>query len=256
MARVGELIGTFRVFRLRAPPAMAVDGGGASGVPMARRMAPVVAVVIALHAALLAMPVRSARHQGAGQVAAAVQVRLLATSAMDERRGLPLEAASTRESAPPTLLQLQATRVDPAPTEVIRTAVVPIAESTSVTPPLPAIGLVLPGADRDDDYYPRSMLSLAPSPIDTIVIDYPLIGFDGGRHVGEATLFIDESGRVVRVRFEGAPLPAPLEEAARSAFTNARFRAGEAAGRNVKAQIRVEVAFDGASADLPPGQRS
>jgi hypothetical protein len=167
-----------------------------------------------------------------------------------------VEQPSDHVASVPLPAPMPPTPVDatPAPTPQIEAA--PIAEPASATPPLPAIGLVLPGADRDDDFYPRSMLSLAPSPIDMIVIDYPPISNDKGRYVGEATLFIDESGRVVRMRFEGSALPAALEEAARSAFTNARFRAGEADGRNVKSQIRIEVAFDSRPADPLPGQRS
>jgi len=175
-----------------------------------------------------------------------MQVRWLTPSVVvEEPRESPVVATAQPDGGTlPLPAPLPPPPADATPESVQQAEAAPAVESASATPPLPAIGLVVPGADRDDDFYPRSMLSLAPSPVDMIVIDYPLIADDQGRYVGEATLFIDETGRVVRVRFEGASLPAPLEEAARSAFTNARFRAGEADGRNVKAQIRIEVAFD------------
>jgi hypothetical protein len=222
-------------------------------------MAPVVVLVIALHAALLAVPLRSARSEGASGPLAALQVRFLTPPAVAEALATPVvavEQPSEHVVPVPLPAPMPPMPVDstPAPTPQVQAA--PIAEPASATPPLPAIGLVVPGADRDGDFYPRSMLSLAPIPIDMIVIDYPPVSDDKGRYVGEATLFIDESGRVVRMRFEGPSLPAALEEAARSAFTNARFRAGEADGRNVKAQIRIEVAFDSRPVDPLPGQRS
>ena len=92
---------------------------------------------------------------------------------------------------------------------------------------MPKFGLVLPGIHSDGDYYPRALLSKAPSPLDAVAIDYPLIENDSGYHVSELTLFIDETGRVARVRVDGASLPAALEAAARQAFASAQFRAGE-----------------------------
>jgi hypothetical protein len=244
----------FETGRLRAQSAFPVDDRLASSA-LARRMAPVVVLVVALHAALLAVPLRSARSEGAPGPLAALQVRFLTAPAVAEPLATPVAAVEqSSEHAVPLPAPMPPTPVDATPAPLIEAA--PMAETASATPPLPAIGLVVPGADRDDDFYPRSMLSLAPSPIDMIVIDYPPISDDRGRYVGEATLFIDESGRVVRMRFEGPSLPAALEEAARSAFTNARFRAGEADGRNVKAQIRIEVAFDSRPVDPLPRQRS
>ncbi len=59
------------------------------------------------------------------------------------------------------------------------------------------------------------------------------------------TLFIDETGAVVRVRCEGNTLPPAFEEAARNAFMNVRFRPGELADHGaVKSRIRVEVVFE------------
>ena len=93
-------------------------------------------------------------------------------------------------------------------------------------------------------YVPRRMLSVAPSPIGPVVIDYPAIRAARDRYVSELSLFIDESGRVSRVRVDGQALPREFEEAARSAFLGVRFQPGQLEGRVVRSRIRVEVSFD------------
>ena len=199
-----------------------------------RRIAPLAAIVIALHAALLAVPVRSARAPEVPAPAAAMQVRLLGTQDGDTA-ATQATAAPITDGDPGAQPQAQwplATRAtaDTAP--------------ASASPPQPAYGLVTPARESDADYYPRAALSLAPAPLDTIVIDYPPIADDSGHHVSELSLFIDEAGRVTRVRVDGQALPPALEQAAREAFTGARFRPGEVDGRAVKSRIRIEVAFD------------
>jgi periplasmic protein TonB len=188
---------------------------------------------------LLAVPVRSARTSEAPMIAPAMQVRLLGAQDSD--------LSATQAVAPPI------TDSDPAarpqahwPPATLATAdTAPV----SASPPQPAVGLVTPARESDADYYPRAALSLAPAPIDAIVIDYPPIADDSGHHVSELSLFIDEAGRVTRVRVDGQPLPPALEQAARDAFTGARFRPGEVDGHTVKSRIRIEVVFD----SRPPG---
>lgn len=94
------------------------------------------------------------------------------------------------------------------------------------------------------DYLPRPLLSLVPAATAPIPIDYPPIEGDAGHYRAVLDLFIDETGHVRRVRAEGRALPAPLEEAARSAFMSARFTPGEVDGVAVRSLIRVEVSFD------------
>lgn len=199
-----------------------------------RRIAPLAAIVIALHAALLAVPVRSARAPEVPTPAAAMQVRLLGTQDGD--------AAATQATAAPI------TDGDPGakPHAQWPPATLAMADTApaSTSPPQPAYGLVTPARESDADYYPRAALSLAPAPLDTIVIDYPPIAEDSGHHVSELSLFIDEAGRVTRVRVDGQTLPPALEQAAREAFTGARFRPGEVDGHAVKSRIRIEVVFD------------
>jgi len=202
-----------------------------------RRFAPVVVVVMALHAALLAVPLRSARAPGASMAATAMQVRLLDAQAGDS-------AASQATAPRVTGNDIAAPPQQPAQsTAIARTA------PADASPPQPLLGWVAPGTDSDADYYPRAALSLAPAPVDAIVLDYPPIANDSGHHVGQLSLFIDQAGRVDRVRVDGQPLPPELEQAARTAFMGARFRAGEVDGRAVKSRIRIEVVFD----SRPPG---
>ncbi|MDP1690779.1 MAG: hypothetical protein Q8L49_02250 [Burkholderiaceae bacterium] len=207
-------------------------------------MAPVVVLVLGLHAALLATPVRSARADGAASASRPLQVRTLAAAATSTPVATRAPAAMDRESertAPPAqpvaepLPQLPAAQ--PAAPLVAE-------QAAEIAPPMPVFGLVVPGIDSDDDYFPRALLTQAPSPIEPVLIDYPAIDRDPGHHSSELTLFIDETGRVARVRVDGAELPLELEMAARNAFINARFRSGELDGRAVKSQIRIEVVFD------------
>jgi periplasmic protein TonB len=216
----------------------------------ARRMAPVVMLVIGLHVALLSVPVRSGAMGHALPADHSLQVRMVVApaAATVDRPTVPTVATTTDSLIPVdarlALAPLQAPTVS-EPTPLPEPALEPAAlAATDVSPPLSVIGLLLPGVDSDDDYFPRALLSLVPSPIDPVQIDYPASVNDSSRHVSELTLFIDETGRVARVRVDGDALPPALEEAARAAFVNARFRAGESQGRIVKSRIRIEVVFD------------
>lgn len=113
----------------------------------------------------------------------------------------------------------------------------------------------LPGG-VDEEYLPRSALSLAPEALDEVLLAYPPEA-PPGRYRGVLTLFIDAEGRVRRVRSEPAAgagdseaLPPIFEDAARQAFLAARFRPGERDGRPVKSRIRIAVEFEAQAA--PP----
>ncbi len=195
-----------------------------------RRIVPVAAFVIALHAALLAVPLRSARAPEMSMAASAMHVRLL-----DAQAG---NGAATQAAVPPV-------SGNDVPHQPVQAQVADAGTSPASTlPPQPLFGLATPGRDSDADYYPRSALSMAPAALDAVVIDYPPITNDSGHHVSQLSLFIDEAGRVARVRVDGPALPPELEQAARTAFMGARFRAGAVDGRAVKSLIRIEVVFD------------
>jgi protein TonB len=121
---------------------------------------------------------------------------------------------------------------------------------TAAVPAPPVRGVVfrLPGVLGDDDFFARSALDVGPYPAQPVLIDYPSVDAGSGTHVSELSLFIDENGRVVRIRVDGPALPAAMEEAARLAFMGATFSPGQVDGLPVRSRIRVEVIFEEGSA--------
>jgi periplasmic protein TonB len=210
-----------------------------------RRLGPCIAITVAVHAVLLAVPMRPAAASSARSTAPPVmQTRLIVSSVTaPERADTTLHSSATDRtlsagylSAPVLTRSALALESHPA----IEPAIfVPIAEPS-------LLGISFPGvANEDDQYVVRSLLTLPPVPLAPVVIDFPDFKGEANRYVAELTLFIDESGVVVRVKAEGNSLPSPLEEAARNAFMRARFRPGELTDLGaVKSRIRVEVVFE------------
>lgn len=228
----------------------------ASAVPLAvrrtdlRKIGPILGLVVALHVLLLAVPRQAVVASGpATAVPTSVQVRLL------EAPGTPAVQPATvaARGGVPTLVDAPLVAA-PAPTEPsMEPSRAPLPDVVAVPRPADTwLGVALPGVATDDDlYFPRSQLTVAPAAIDPVVIDYPRFNGDAGRYVAELSLFIDETGRVARVRVDNGSLPPALEDAARRAFTQARFRPGEAAEHGtVKSRIRIEVVFE--SGQRPP----
>lgn len=217
-----------------------------------RRLAPCLVLTVAAHAAVLALPVRPAR--GEAPAVLALQVRTitppLAVEPASPPPTVPPAPAVPPARAQPRPVVVAAPVPDPTHLPAERTVAeaadeVPFAEAVATPPVLP--GLSLPGAATEDDVFlSRSLLTVPPLPLDPVLIPYPEFLGVGERYRGELTLFIDETGAVVRVRAEGEPLPAALEEAARQAFMAVRFAPGllDAHGA-VKSRIRVEVMFEG-----------
>jgi hypothetical protein len=215
-----------------------------------RRLGPCVAIVVAMHGALLLTPTRPAAALALSTaVPAALQMRLV------ELQPLAPMRAETRRLDPVVVTNAAVPKAEPRTSGDTLVAPPPVVVGDTFVPssPMPVaqeptlLGLSLPGqASEDDLFVARSLLSVPPTPLAPLVIDYP--PFDGEmlRYVGELTLFIDETGAVVRVRAEGTSLPPRLEEAARSAFLSIRFRPGELMDHGaVKSRIRVEVVFEG-----------
>lgn len=115
--------------------------------------------------------------------------------------------------------------------------------------PLP---LVVPS---DDDYFRRTQLTVPAEPMDLIVIPDPGVDLGAGVKSVTLTIFINENGRVDRIKFDSGEVPAAMAEAARQAFARARFTPGQINGKHVKARMRVEVSFEatlpGSSTPLP-----
>jgi protein TonB len=205
-------------------------------------MGPLATLVFAAHALLLVLPRQPMTPSGA-PARASVEVRMLEVPA-------PKIAASPALAPSPEVSAIRAPAHDAKPT-MTGSDVQPAEASAPVAAPVypkadPWLGLTLPGLATDDDlYFARSQLSKAPTALDPVIVDYPRFAGDAGRYVAELSLFIDETGRVARVRIDSGSLPPPLEDAARRAFMQARFRPGEAAEHGaVKSRIRIEVSFD------------
>lgn len=102
-----------------------------------------------------------------------------------------------------------------------------------------------------DTYLPRPQLTLAPSPREAILLDYPADGPLAGRFAATLTLYIDEQGWVRRVDVDrDEALPEVLRQAARAAFGRQRFAPGQVDGQAVRSRIRIEVVYE--SQLLPP----
>ena len=102
----------------------------------------------------------------------------------------------------------------------------------------------------ESDYVSAELLSTRPQAVDTVDIPYPEVDTPPLLVRLVLTLFIDEQGRVARVRAEDAGLPAAWARAAASAFEPARFTPGRRDGHAVKARIRIEVSFDARSTSV------
>ena len=207
------------------------------------RIGPLAVLVAALHAAVLTVPAHSARPAGAAPGPAQLQVRMLPVPPQDSAASASpaVRAAAANTGPVPTVRILEAANL--VADVVSAVASPPALAVEALAPADPLFSIAMPGIESDDDYYPRAALSRAPWPVDAVMIDYPSLDKDAGHYRTELTLFIDERGRVARVRVEG-DLPPPLETAARNAFLSGRFQAGELDGRAVKSRIRVEVVFD------------
>jgi len=131
--------------------------------------------------------------------------------------------------------------VTEAPTTAAPT--IPAVEKLALPLPLPSV------AHSADDYFRRAQLSVPAEPLVAIVIPDPGIDLGSGVKSLLLTLFISESGQVDRIEFDQSDAPAAMVEAARKAFSEARFAAGQIDGRPVKSRMRVEVGFEA----MPPG---
>lgn len=207
-----------------------------------------VVLAVAAHAALLTAPWAPAVTPGAKAASSQpLQVRRIeAPVPQPVERAQP--AVAERAVAAVAVAAPAPAPVRPPAAAESRLPSAPKPASPSLSVPAPALARA-PTSD-DDVYVPRALLSLPPTALTPVVIDYPAhAGTEARRYTAQLTLFIDETGAVVRVRAEGTPLPPALEEAARSAFMSARFAPGQMAEHGVvKSRIRVEVVFDSGEA--------
>jgi hypothetical protein len=196
------------------------------------------ALALSIHAAVFSVPVRSDRLPGAAPAipaATAVEVRTLPAATASS---LPHASVGSDTPRPATALEGMAADRSSSPDSPTSGV------SGTASPHTFGFALRLPSILGDDDFFSRASLDVGPAPILPVVIDYPAVPEVHGTHLSEASLFIDETGRVVRVRIDGPALPVPMEEAVRAAFVGALFSPGLVEGLPVRSKIRVEVVFD------------
>lgn len=211
-----------------------------------RRLGPCIAITIAVHAFLFVVPMRPAAATAVrGSAQPVVQTRLIesTTPAFDPAVDDTASSRVSNRTLSAADLPVPVFARDPTEPQP-HTAVEPAVFVPIAVPGL--LGLSLPGiANEEDQFVARSLLSVPPVSLAPVIIDFPDFKGEASRYVGELTLFIDESGTVVRVKAEGNSLPPPLEDAARNAFMQVRFRPGELLDHGaVKSRIRVEVVFE------------
>ena len=199
---------------------------------------------VALHAGLYALPKGTLRPGDGGP------------GFSGETRALRVRVEAPQP--PPAVVPPAADLLPPVPTEnppPTRATAVPVPRVADPTP-LPMkqmheeISTAIPRVTEDVkpgggvQYLPRGALTVEPEPEVAIMIPYPREGPPLGRFSTDLALFIDESGAVQRVRFDGPRLPPLLEEVARKTFLAAHWRPGQFQGQAVRSLVRVEVTFE------------
>jgi hypothetical protein len=133
---------------------------------------------------------------------------------------------------------------DPVPQQLPPPGAGPSQAAVAPTPPLSE-------ADSADDslYLAPDQLDRRARAVTAIDLPYPELA-PPGHFSATLTLFIEDDGRVSRVRLEpdadaadGGSLPPVLEDSARQAFLASPFEPGELGGRAVRSRLRVEVQF-------------
>ncbi len=207
------------------------------------------ALAFGLHAAVFSVPVRmlepsdfSERRPGVRSV----NVRTLtgtAVSALSTGQGSSAVLAMSYDSV------VGSPQAEPSATKLNQDPPVSLpVEPVQASPAVSGLALRVAGVLRDEDFFSRQALDVGPHPTLPVLIDYPSFGTIGGTHSSELSLFIDETGRVVKVRVDGTTLPPAMEEAARSAFMGTVFSPGLIDGLPVRARIRIEVIFEAGAA--------
>ena len=103
----------------------------------------------------------------------------------------------------------------------------------------------------DAPYYPRGQLTVAPRLLGHVDVPFPT-DVDGTVDLKvRVTLFIDEGGRVQKLRLDTPDVHPAFERSIREAFAAARFSPGEMDSVAVRSQVRLEIDFQ-----APGGRKS
>jgi hypothetical protein len=101
-----------------------------------------------------------------------------------------------------------------------------------------------------DTYWARPYLSVAPSERTDVIVERPRLG-GISPVVLHLTLYIDETGKVRRVRNDTPGIQREYVDAATRAFSVAEFRPGEIGGQAVRSLLQMDVTFDSGSRKEP-----
>jgi hypothetical protein len=209
------------------------------------------ALAVSLHAVVFSVPVRERQASDlsakpseslAASSLGGVTVRTIAAWNATDASAHRGEVADTSVAA---AAPVDATRYARGPERTDRELQLPSnVGNAAVSPPMGNLALRAPGAMGDEEFFPRDALDVGPFPTAPVLIDYPTTGAMTGTHAGILSLFIDEVGKVVRVRVDTQALAPAMQDAARSAFMDATFAPGMVDGLPVRSKIRVEVVFE------------
>lgn len=181
-----------------------------------------------LHGALLTNAQQGPSHTGHGD-----QSRSL--SMVTQRWTLLPPKQATEASSPDAhrLTSAPTASVEPEPPAATPAPTATNTATTAVTDP-----------DNTIHYWPRQALDQGPYPLAPVVIPYPEDRVERDTVRGVLALSIDQHGTVRHVDPQDDRLPALMVRAARDAFLQARFQAGQRQGQSVASRIVIEVQFD------------
>lgn len=167
------------------------------------------------------------------------QTRVLGGPATKPASEPPLLAASPRAAEPAKAAEPPPPAIAPAPVAVAATPTLPSEPVAAEAPEASAtIG-------DDAPYLPRRLLTVPPTLLGAVDVPFPedvpgLVDLKV-----QITLFIDEDGRVRRIRVDTPQQVHPaFERVLRETWGEARFTPGELHQVPVRSQIRLEVDFE------------
>ena len=196
---------------------------------------PALAASLALHAALWWLMRASSPAGGAGP-----RVKPVAARVVPAVQGSAPTAVVPPESDTPALPRVP-THHDAVETRRTEPAPVPASQSAD------SDGL------GDENFVDARLLSVRPSPRAEIHLPEASMGSRLGAARARLTLFINEDGRVVRVRVDTSDLTAQTQNDVVQVFSAAAFEPGEIGGRRVKSRLQLEVVVEPAPTLGGPG---
>ena len=207
-----------------------------------------VGVTVLAHGAVL-----SALHTMQPDVRPAVAPRPPALVFRARVLGAPATEPSSEPQAPAASLRAaepaRGPEAPPPPIAPERSAPAPVAVAATSTLPSDPVTAAAPAASAatgdDAPYLPRRLLTVPPTLLGAVDVPFPEDVQGVVDLKVQITLFIDEDGRVRRIRVDTPqPVHPAFERVLRETWGEARFTPGELHQVPVRSQIRLEVDFE------------